>query len=204
MHAAPRTLLNFADVPVSELDISDACLILVDYQKEYLTGSLVLTGASTALDEASATLALFRSAGAPVFHVVHHGRPGGALFDPGGDLVNIPDDLAPLPGEDIVIKSLPNSFAGTKLEEMVRATGRRQVVVIGFMTHMCVESTVRAASELGFNVMVIANACATRDLPDPIGADTRISATDLHLGALAALSDRFATVVPRAPIIESR
>ena len=64
------------------------------------------------------------------------------------------------------------------------------------MTHMCISSSVRAATDLGFGATVVGNACATRDLPD--GAGGVVSAQELHRASLAALSDRFAIVVPDA------
>jgi hypothetical protein len=66
-------------------------------------------------------------------------------------------------------------------------------VVGGFMTHMCVSSTVRAALDLGYGCTVVGNACATRDLLDCQGEV--VSAAELHRAELAALGDRFAVVI---------
>ncbi len=93
-------------------------------------------------------------------------------------------------------KPLPNAFAQTDLAEKLEAAGRKQLIVTGFMTHMCVSSTVRAALDLGYRCTVVANACATRDLPD--GKGGVIAASALHDAELAALADRFCTVVPDA------
>ena len=91
-------------------------------------------------------------------------------------------------------KKLPNAFAGTDLHETLTATGKRTIVVCGFMTHMCVSSTVRAALDLGYRSIVPAAATATRDLPDAVTGAT-IAATAIQAASLSALSDRFATVV---------
>ncbi len=134
-----------------------------------------------------------REAGTPVFHIVHHGKPGGALFNPEGPLSGIVAPLIPLDGGTVVVKHLPNAFAGTELDSLIRATGRKELIVAGFQTHMCVSSTVRAALDLGWRTTVVDAASATRDLPD--GAGGVIPAEALHRANLAALADRFAVVV---------
>ena len=93
----------------------------------------------------------------------------------------------------MVAKSLPNAFAGTDLDERLRAFGRKELIVGGFMTHMCVSSTVRAALDLGYRCTVVAGATATRDLPD--GQGGVVEAGTLQRAELSALSDRFAVVV---------
>ena len=74
--------------------------------------------------------------------------------------------MAAAPDETIVYKGLPNAFAGTELDEILKGFGRKNMIAIGFMTHMCVSSTGRAGLDLGYGSAVVANACATRDLPD--------------------------------------
>ena len=148
--------------------------------------------ASPAVDALARLLARARAAGAPVVHVQHKGRAGG-LFDldaRGGAII---DAVQPAGGESIVSKPLPNAFANTDLDATLKKLGRTQLVIAGFMTHMCVSSTARAALDLGYKATVAADAAATRDLPDPMGGV--ISADALHRAALAGLADRFAIVV---------
>jgi nicotinamidase-related amidase len=95
-------------------------------------------------------------------------------------------------GEAVLHKPLPNAFAQTDLDAALKKLGRPQLVFAGFMTHMCVSSTARAALDLGYKASVAADAAATRDLPDPMGGT--IAADALHRAALAALADRFAIV----------
>ena len=92
-------------------------------------------------------------------------------------------------------KPLPNAFAQTDLDATLKKLGRTQLVIAGFMTHMCVSSTARAALDLGYKATVAADAAATRDLPDPMGGGV-IAADALHRAALAELADRFAIVAP--------
>jgi len=129
--------------------------------------------------------------------VRHRGRAGGA-FDPEAARGQIHATVAPLAGETIIDKGLPNSFAGTALAEVLEDIGPRPLVVAGFMTHMCVSATVRSALDRGLSSTVAMDATATRDLPDPAGGD--LPADTVHRAALAAIADRFATVVPAADI----
>ncbi len=193
MSTLPKTLLEIAGAPRHPSPLAVSALILIDPQTEYVSGGAPLDGIAAAIAEARALLALARRNGVPVFHVVHHGRPGAALFDPAGPGAAIIPELAPREGEAVVIKSLPNAFAGTDLHRHLQAAGRSELIVAGFATHMCVSATVRAALDLGYRTTVVAGAVATRDLPDPLGGIA--PAATLHRAELAALADRFAVVV---------
>jgi len=190
---APKTLLEMAGAGTTPPDWTDAALVLIDCQNEYIDGVLALPGVQPALAECARLVALARAAGAPVVHVVHHGAPGGAVFDPTGRSGQEADEIAAIDGEVVVSKGLPNGFANTTLEETLQATGRKALVLAGFMTHMCISSTARAALDLGYSSTVVDAACATRDLPD--GQGGVMKADDLHRASIIALSDRFALIV---------
>jgi len=189
-----RTLLDLAGAPSHPSALDRSVLVLIDAQRDYLDGALPLVGIEPALEEAAKLLALARRAGVPVIHIVHHGKPGGALFDPTGPGSQILPAVAPIDGEFIVTKGLPNSFAGTELSDRLTQIGRPELILAGFMTHMCVSATARAALDLGYRNTVVAKAAATRDLPD--GAGGVVPAAELHRANLAALADRFSIVVP--------
>jgi nicotinamidase-related amidase len=172
--------------------------VVIDAQREYVDGFLPLTGVGEALARLADVLALARAAGAPVIHVQHRGAAGGA-FDPAGPGFAFADEAKPVTGERVVEKLQPNSFADTELAQAVGETGSRQVVLLGFMTHMCVSTTARAALDHGLHVTVVADACATRDLPDPLGG-APIAAAEIHRVALAELADRFAIVCRAADL----
>lgn len=191
----PKTLLQLAGADPTPGSLSRACLVLIDCQHEYLDGKLPLTGCAEALDEIARLLARARAAGTPVIHIQHHGRPGG-LFDVEGHGGRIADKAAPAVDEKVIHKTLPNAFAGTTLADAMAATGRKEVILAGFMTHMCVSSTARAALDLGYRSTVIADAAATRDLPLPSGGV--VPARQLHETALAELADRFAVITRTA------
>lgn len=188
----PKTLLEMAGVTPAPPPADDSVLVLIDCQREYSDGALVLPGVAAALEEAGRLLGFARDAGIPVIHIRHKGRPGG-LFGEGGPTFEICDAVDPAVGEMLIDKTLPNAFAGTTLDDHIKETGRTHLIVGGFMTHMCVSATVRAALDHGYMSTVVADACATRDLPD--GQGGVVPAADLHRAELAALSDRFATVL---------
>jgi nicotinamidase-related amidase len=171
--------------------LAQSTLVIIDAQNEYLDGKLALPGVKPAVEALARLLARARAAGAGVVHVQHKGRAGG-LFDldaRGGAFI---DAVKPVAGEGVVSKPLPNAFAGTDLDATLKKLGRTELVIAGFMTHMCVSSTARAALDLGYKAVVAADAAATRDLPDPMGGV--IGADALHRAALAELADRFAIV----------
>lgn len=178
-----------ADLTPSSL--SNATVLLIDCQMEYVSGGMPLPSVASALNEVEKLLARARATGCPIVHVAHKGAAGG-MFDRDAERGQFAAQAGALDGEVIVEKGLPNAFANTNLQEVLSATGRKELIVAGFMTHMCVSSTVRAALDLGYRNTVIANAAATRDLPTVDGGV--ISAEALHNASLAALSDRFAII----------
>jgi nicotinamidase-related amidase len=188
---ATKTLLQLAGADLSLPRLGDSCLVLIDLQNEYIAGPIALPDADAAIANAEKLLARARSSGAAVFHVAHRGRHGG-LFDRAADRGAIVAALAPLADEPVIEKELPNAFAGTDLQARLAATGRKNIILAGLMTHMCVSSTARGALDLGFRTTVDADSCATRDLPD--GRGGTISAATIHEVALAELSDRFAII----------
>jgi nicotinamidase-related amidase len=130
-----------------------------------------------------------------VLHIQHLGKAGG-FFDPKTENFLLAPEVAARDGEPVINKGLPNAFSGTDLEEQFRATGASSLIVAGFMTHMCVSTTVRVALDLGIPCTVVSDACASRDLPDSQG--NAIDATTIHRAALAALNDRFCSLVATA------
>ena len=188
---AAKTLLELAGADLGLPRLRDACLVLIDLQYEYLAGPIALPDARRAIANAARLLARARAAGTSIFHIAHKGRPGG-LFDRAAECGAIVTELAPLPGEPVIEKSLPNAFAGTDLQVRLAAAGRKEIIVAGFMMHMCISSTARAGLDLGYRITVVANSCATRDLPDGRGGS--IPAATIHEVALVELSDRFAII----------
>ncbi len=189
--STPKTLLEMAGADLSPSALGQSAVVVIDAQNEYLDGKLALPGAQPAVDAIAHLLAKAREAGAPVIHIAHKGRAGG-LFDREGHGGAIIGAVRPSGSESVIEKPLPNSFAQTSLDAELKALGRTSLVIAGFMTHMCVSSTARAALDLGYRVTIPGDAAATRDLPDPFGGV--IAADALHRAALAELADRFAII----------
>jgi len=183
-----------AGAPADPPPLSEATIVIIDAQNEYVSGALPLPGVEEALQEIDALLVKARGAGTPIIHVKHVGAAGGA-FDPADPRGDFADGAKPASGETIVEKRLPNAFAGTDLADKLAALGNKNLIVAGFQTHMCISSTVRAATDAGYDSTVIASACTTRDLPSSDGRDA-VPAKNIHDITLAALADRFAVIVP--------
>lgn len=192
-HAAdtPRTLFEMAGATQQAATLADGVLVIIDAQREYLDGALPLEGIDSAVAEIGSLLARARNAGTPVIHIIHKG--GGALFNPAGPGFEFIAPLRPQANEIVLEKKRVSAFAATALEEAIKRSGRRNLILVGFMTHNCVSSTARAARDLGYAPTVIAAATATRALPG--GKGGIVTAAALQAASLSALADRTATVV---------
>ncbi|GAA2791190.1 cysteine hydrolase family protein [Kitasatospora sp. CM 4170] len=186
--ATLRALNGFDETPPS---LADATLVLIDYQNTYTTGVMELSGWQEAIDSAAALLARAREAGAPVIHVVNDGGPD-TPYDVRAEIGRIHPGVAPVEGEPVVVKQVPDAFVGTDLGERIDAAGRKDVVLAGFMTHMCVAFTAAGAFLRGNRPTVVADACATRPLASG-GAE--VPARELHRSALATVADLYGVVV---------
>lgn len=186
------TLRQLSGMPDQPAPLSQTALIIVDAQNTYRSGPLELNGVEAALDECARLLARARALAIPVIHIQHDAGPG-SPYDIRSDIGAIAHKVAPRDGEPIVVKHYPNAFVGTELDARLKALGVTRVVIAGFMTHMCINSTARGAFSLGYQVSVPAAATATRALPAPDGSV--IDASTVQRVALAALADLFAVVV---------
>jgi len=196
--SVPQTLLARLGATPPLARLADATLLVIDAQREYVDGALPLAGIDAALAVGGALLARARLAGTPVIHILHRGA--GPLFAPGTLGFDPAAPLIPQAGETVIEKTFANAFNATGLDAALTATGRKQLIVIGFMTHNCVSSTVRAARELGYACTVLAPATATRDLPD--GRGGVIPAEQLQSASLVGLSDTMARIAWHAADIE--
>jgi nicotinamidase-related amidase len=194
------TMLQMSGLAPTPATMANGVLLIIDAQREYTDGLLPLTGVAGAVDALAILLEKARKAGAPVVHVRLMGSPTGKAFNPTMSGYEIVKQLTPRDGEVIVDKALPNAFAGTELAKHLAASGRKNLIVGGFMTHMCVSATVRSATDHGFMSTIAADTVATRDLPDATGGAT-VGADAINRITLAALSDRFAWIVPKAAVI---
>ncbi len=190
---APRTLRQIAGLPSQPAPLAQSVVIVVDAQKEYTEGLLPLWEIERSIDALARFLTRARAAKTPVIHVVHMGVPGGRICDPQRRFVEIIDQVRPVAGEPVVEKRLPSSFTQTTLGAELTRIGRKDLIVTGYMTHMCLNSTTRDATEAGYRCTIVAELTTTRDLPD--GRGGVIPAQAVKAVNLASLADRFAIVV---------
>lgn len=168
-------------------------LVVVDLQNEYLpTGKLPLSGIEAAVTNATRVIAHARNTDIPVFHIRHEaGSNDAGIFLKGSDGAKIQSAVAPDGKEPVIVKKHINAFRETDLKKQLDAFNIQEIVVIGAMSHMCVDAVVRAAVDMGYPVTVLHDACATLDLS--FGGVT-VPAAHTHAAMMAALEFGYATV----------
>ena len=176
-------------------------LLIIDIQNDYFPGGknelVNSTGASL---KAKELLKTFRQKNLPVIHIQHLSvRPGSAFFVPNTTGAEIHANVYPQESETVITKNFPNSFRETGLQNHLQQKEIKHLVVAGMMSHMCVDATVRAAKDLGYDVTVAADACATKDLSIQ---GNEVKAGDVHHSFMAALNYFYADVKNTAELIE--
>lgn len=169
-------------------------LILVDIQNDYFSGGrMELVGIEEAAANARELLRQFRKHKRPTFHIQHIAeRKGATFFLPNTKGAEIHEIIKPYPEEPVIQKHYPNSFRKTTLSEKLHKAEVSRLVICGAMSHMCIDATTRAAADLGFECVVVHDACATRDLEF---AGKTIHAEQVHGSFMAALAGIYAKVV---------
>ena len=162
-------------------------LLVIDIQNDYFPGGkFPLVKPLEAAKNAYILLQCFREHGGHHIHIQHISlEPDASFFIKGDSGSDIHDSVAHFEREPIVYKHEPNSFLNTNLLETLQEWKTERLVITGMMTHMCVDATARAAVDLGFQVIVAEDACASRDLQY---GDTTIPADLVHKSFLAALT----------------
>ena len=158
-------------------------LLIIDIQDFYFPGGKSpLVNPEAASANAAKILGAFRAAGDPVVHVRHEFEPGGSIHA----------SVAPVEGEKVFTKTQVSCFNGTEILAHLKKLGVEKLVIVGMQTHMCLEAATRAAHDLGFECVVVGDACATRDLEF---GDRKVQAADVHASTLATLNRTYATVM---------
>lgn len=169
-------------------------LLIIDVQNDYFAGGKSeLCNSMVALGNIEKLLGHFRLAHLPVIHVQHiNTREGTTFFLPNTDGASIHKNLTPKEGEHHVIKHTPNSFFKTNLLDITKDNGITELVICGMMSHMCIDTTTRVCKDLGIKVILIDDACATKNLS---WAEQTIPAETVHQVFMASLNGMFATVI---------
>jgi nicotinamidase-related amidase len=169
-------------------------LLLIDIQNDYFPfGKMELVDMEKAGKNAQHVLELFRHKNLPIFHVQHlANREGSTFFQPGTEGAEIHAWVEPKAGEPVVQKHFPNAFRETSLLEQLQNLNVDELVICGAMTHMCIDTTVRAAFDLGFSCLLLSDCCATRDLEF---SGVTVGAAQIQASFMAALASVFARVI---------
>jgi nicotinamidase-related amidase len=175
-------------------------LLIIDIQNDYFPGGgFPLVDPERAAAAAADLLAGFRSEGDPIVHLRHvWDEPEATFMRPGTAGFEINDAVAPAAGETLITKESPNGFLDTDLEQQLGDLDTDSLVVAGMMTSMCVDATVRAASDLGFEVTLAHDACAAPDLEF---GGVAVPGASVHAAFVAALADEYARVVSSAELL---
>lgn len=183
------TLRELHGLDQTPAKLVDSTLLLIDFQNTYTRGVMELDGWEAALESAARLLDRARREGAGVVHVIHDSGPG-TPYDIRSEIGAVHPRVAPIDGEPVVVKGAPDAFHDTDLATHIPAGG--DVVIAGWMTHMCVTFTAQGAFLRGNRPTVVAAATATRSLP-VAGAD--LTADQVHHSALATIADLYGVVV---------
>jgi len=169
-------------------------LLVIDIQNDYFPGgAMELVGSVEAAQQAALIQESFRKSADPVVHVQHVARSTDATFFlPNTWGAEINELVFPVNDEAVIVKHFPNAFRETNLLELFKSLSVDELTIVGMMTHMCIDTTVRAANDMGFDVTLIGDACATRNL---VFEDKEVHASQVQTAYLAAIDGSFATVV---------
>jgi nicotinamidase-related amidase len=174
-----------------EQEQSDTALLLIDIQNFYFPGGMLpLENPEEASLKARKILDKFREKGLLVVHIRHNAQAGAEIHE----------NVSPIEGEKVISKNFANAFKDTDLLEHLKSHKIKNLVIVGMMTHMCVEAATRAARDYDFNCIVIADACATRDLKY---GDTVVKAKDVHFSTLSTLGGGYAKIMTTQEYLNS-
>jgi nicotinamidase-related amidase len=191
MIKASKTLREIVGLDLAPAPLKESALIMIDCQNTYRKGLMQLTGVEVAILEARRLLARARELRIPVIHIRHDAGVG-SPYDVSAEIGAICDEVAPIAGEPVITKNYPNSFVATDLDQQLKALGIKNIVLAGFMTHMCINSTAHGGFNLGYAVTVVASATATRPLQAANGKV--LSAQEVQDGAIASTRDLYAAI----------
>jgi len=194
MTTASQTLRDIVGLGQQPAQLKDSALIMIDLQNTYRKGVMQLTGVEEAIIEARKLLEMARDHKIPIFHIRHDGGVG-TPYDVSAEIGAISDEVAPIAGEPIITKNYPNSFIQTDLDQQLKAMGIEKIVLAGFMTHMCINSTAHGGFNLGYAPTVVASTTATRPLEAANGKV--LTAQQVQDAAIASTRDLYAAIINR-------
>lgn len=188
-------------MPDLQINLCSAVLVLVDFQRAFDSAPWPRRWNAEVDANATEVLTAFRRARIPVIHVRHDSVEPGSTLRPGQPGHAFRQGLEPREGEPIVAKSVNSAFIGTDLNLRLRRMSAETVLVCGISTDMCVSTTVRTGANLGWNIVLIGDACDCFDLPKKDGG---VHPAELvHEVHLATLAFEFCNVATREEVLNA-
>ena len=177
-------------------------LLIIDIQNDYFKGGkMELVKMEVATKNAEKILFYFRKNNLPIVFIQHLAiKPNSSFFIPGTSGAEIHESIRPLGDETVIVKNFPNSFRDTNLNQHLQSLNSTDLVICGAMSHMCIDTTTRAAADMGYSCTLISDACATRDL---VFNDQKAKAADVQVAYMAALDGTFAQVISADQFLRS-
>ncbi|MBL3520409.1 cysteine hydrolase [Arcobacter lanthieri] len=183
--------------------MKQTALLIVDFQNDYFStfegAKFELEGTENASNNASQILELFRKNQGNIIHVKHESPKGAPFFEIGTQGAKIHQSVQPQDTEVIITKKFPNSFKDTNLKEILDELDIKSLIIVGAMSHMCIDATIRAAKDFGYECTVISDAIATRDLQF---GDIVVPSKYVHAAFMAALEFAYARIKTTSEILK--
>ncbi|MEZ9297297.1 cysteine hydrolase family protein [Vibrio splendidus] len=176
--------------------MKNTALLLIDFQNDYFPSyegaKWALSETEKAAEKGAQLLSAFRDKQLPVVHVRHEFPTNDApFFLPESNGAQIHSSVTPLEGEPVIVKHQINSFRDTELNKVLKEQGVENLIIVGAMSHMCIDAVTRAATDLGYECHVAHDACTTLDMEFN---GVTVPATHVHAAFMAALSFGYANV----------
>ena len=176
--------------------MSNTALLLIDFQNDYFPSyegaKWALSETEKAAEKGAQLLETFRNKKRPIVHVRHEFPTNEApFFLPDSDGAQIHISVTPLEGETVIVKHQINSFRDTELNKVLKDQGIEKLIIVGAMSHMCIDAVTRAATDLGYECHVAHDACTTLDMEFN---GVQVPAAHVHAAFMAALSFGYGNV----------
>ena len=180
-------------------DLDRAVLLPIDMQRAFDDANWPKRWNSAVDENGLALIQRWREAGRPIIHVRHDSVTDGSSLAPGNEGNRFRPGFEPVGSEPVVSKSVNSAFIGTDLDLKLRRLGARHVIAFGISTDMCVSTTVRTGANMGWDMLLAADACDCFELPDGNGGT--IPAEAIHAAHVATLGFEFCRVVSTRELV---
>ncbi|MDA8340166.1 MAG: cysteine hydrolase family protein [Nitrospiraceae bacterium] len=175
-------------------------LLIIDVQNEYFTGKLPVSYPSGSLENILKAMDAASEKGIPVIVIQHTAKAADSpVFRRGTSEWELHPEIAKRPRDILIGKNLPGSFTDTILESWLREKNVDTIVISGYMTQMCCDTTARQAFHLGFNVEFFSDATGTLSFTNNAGS---VTAEELHRAILVTQAMRFSKVIKTSEWID--